>query len=223
MNNTYDLLFADLEGTQMYAEFLKKHIQGTKIIEFACGTADLLHILNQDYDVLGVDIDETMLEKAIVKYPELKDKIVKGSFLDFSSKTSYDTLVCVGDSLNYMESLEEMDAFVETAAKLSQTIIVDVHHPYRLIEFEEPYYEEGRLKEFDYAYQIECDQDRLVHTINYLNGQIEQVHQWVFDPFELINRFSDYDYEVEIYTDFDISGILEEGEKIMLIFSKGTV
>ena len=55
MNNVYDLLFSDLEGTKLYDKFLKKHIQGQTVLEFASGTGDLLNLLDQKYDVLGSD------------------------------------------------------------------------------------------------------------------------------------------------------------------------
>lgn len=220
MNNTYDVLFSDLEGTKMYFDFLVKHIKGKHLLEFASGTADLLHLLNQDYDVLGIDIDASMLKKAEDKYPELKDKMALGSFLDYKDEKNYDTVICVGDSLNYMASLDDLDQFVETTTNLSNHIIVDFHHPYRLIEFEEPYFEEGSTEFFDYAYQIEVYEDTLIHTINYLNGQIKQVYQWVFKPEDIIQRFKDKGYSATVYTDFDELGILDEGEKLMIIFSK---
>ena len=125
MNNTYDLLFSDLEGTKMYYDFLKKHIKGKSILEFASGTGDLLNLLNQEYDVLGVDIDDSMLKKAIDKYPGLDNKIQVGSFMDYKSDTMFDTLICVGDSLNYMQNKDNLNDFVETSTKLSNHIIVE--------------------------------------------------------------------------------------------------
>lgn len=220
MSNRYDLLFGDLKGTEKYYEFITKHIQGKNILEFASGTGDLLNLLNKDYEVHGIDIDEIMIEHAIQKYPSLKHKFTIGNFLDYTSDKTYDTLICVGDSLNYMHDEKELTSFVKTASALSDHIIVDFHHPYRLIEFEEPYFEEGSFDEFDYAYQIQIEEDYLIHTINYLNGQFEQVVQWIFKPNSLIQQFEKRGYESDIYTDFDTPGISEEGEKVMIIFSK---
>lgn len=220
VNNVYDLLFSDLEGTKLYDKFLKKHIQGQSVLEFASGTGDLLNLLDQKYDVLGVDIDEEMISKAILKYPHLKSKMVLGDFMHFEDTKRYDTCVCVGDSLNYMTTFEDMDAFVKTSSALSDHIIVDFHHPYRLEEFDIPYYEEGTVEDLDYAYQIEKDDDHLVHTINFLDGHFEQVIQWVFMPETLIERFENKGYQAYVFTDFDNEGILKEGEKIMVVFSK---
>lgn len=220
MNNTYDLLFSDLEGSKTYELFIKKHAKGKSLLEFASGTGDLLNLLDQTYDVMGVDLDESMLQSAIEKYPQLKNKMKVGNFLNYQNTKTYDTVICVGDSLNYMDDLDEMDQFVEVSSALSDLIIVDFHHPYRLSEFEEPYFEEGSIDDFDYAYQIEKHEDRLIHTINYLDGRLEQVYQWVFKPEDLISRFKAKGYTSQIFTDFEHQGILEEGEKIMCIFSK---
>lgn len=220
MSNRYDLLFGDLKGTEKYYDFVSKHIKGNKILEFASGTGDLLQLLDKEYDVVGVDIDEAMIDSALKKYPTLKDKLKIGNFLDYKTDETYDTVICVGDSLNYMHDEEELKQFVTTASKLSDHIIVDFHHPYRLTEFEEPYFEEGSFESFDYAYQIQIEEDYLVHTINYLDGQFEQVIQWVFEPKTLIQEFEKLGYESQLFTDFDTQGIQQEGEKVMAIFSK---
>ena len=220
MSNRYDLLFSDLKGTQMYVDFIKKHAKGKHWLEFASGTGDLLYYLNQDYDVLGVDLDEEMIQFALEKYPELSGKLVQGNFLTYQNENRFDTLICVGDSLNYTDNSDELHQFVEVASTLSDHIIVDFHHPYRLEEFKDTYYEEGSTDAFDYAYQIEVYEDRLIHTINYLNGQMEQVFQWVFNPLELITLFENKGYHTEIFSDFEYEGITNEGEKIMCIFTK---
>lgn len=220
MRTYYDALFSDLEGTKQYEQFLRKHIDGTHILEFACGTGDLLNLLSDYYNVFGLDLDSSMLETCLQKYPHLKDKVMLGNFLNYRSDTRYDTLICVGDSLNYMEDEVEMDAFVNTAASLSDTIIVDFHHPYRLTEFESEYYEEGSTEEFDYQYVIQVHDSNLVHTINFLDGTYDTVVQWVFEPTLLIGKFEKLCYIPTIYTDFDVPEIAVEGEKIMIVFRR---
>ena len=220
MRTYYDALFGDIEGTKLYNSFLRKHLIGKSVLEFACGTGDLMNLLSLDYDIKGIDIDSSMISKAVEKYPNLKDKIVLGNFLDYEDLNVYDSLVCVGDSLNYLQDLDELSAFVDTASKLSNHIIVDFHHPYRLVEFQDDYYEEGSTEGFDYSYLIEVYEDSLIHTINFLDGTYDTVLQWVFEPGLLIELFSKKGYSVELFTDFDTEGISSEGEKVMAIFHK---
>ena len=221
MNNYYDKLFADLEGTKIYYDFLKEHIKGETLIELASGTGDLLNLLSQDYQVFGIDLDETMLKSASLKYPHLENKMELGDFLSYHNQNQYDTLICVGDSLNYILNERDLDKFVNTSLSLSNHIILDFHHPYRLDEFQDGYFEEGIVDDLEYLYNIEIEDELIVHTINFLDGQYTQVIQWVFDPFILINKYIEKGYKVNILSDFENEGITEKGEKIMLIISKG--
>ncbi|HLV49621.1 MAG TPA: class I SAM-dependent methyltransferase [Erysipelothrix sp.] len=222
MSAYYDLLFSDLEGTALYFDFVKKHIDGTRIIEMACGTGDLLSLLSKEYDVVGVDLDVKMLDVALKKYPELEGKLFQGDFLNFQTEQRFDTLICTGDSLNYINNMNELESFVRNVVKLSDTVIVDMHHPFRLIEFREGYYEEGRTDSFDYSYLIDVSDDFLVHQINLLDGTFDTVVQWVFDPLKLKSLFENEGYQVHVFTDFDLEGYHQTGEKIMMIAKKVT-
>lgn len=215
----YDDLFSDLQGTQLYYEFIASHLKGHSILEFACGSGDLLNLFSKDYEIKGIDLDQSMLDKAVSKYPNLKDFVKQGNFLDYQDK-QYDTLVCVGDSLNYMLDINDLEKFVENAVKLSNYIIVDCHHPYRLIEFETPYFEEGSTENFDYAYLITANDQYLQHQINFLDGQVETIVQWVFQPTTLMDMFKNRGYNVKVYTDFEYEGISDEGEKVFMIFER---
>lgn len=223
MRQYYDTLFQDLEGTKSYEAFVRKHIKGTNVLEFACGTGDLLNLLLNDYVVEGIDLDPLMLNKAIKKYPQLENKVKLGNFLEYSPMKSFDTLICVGDSLNYLSTKEELEQFVEVVSKTANTLILDMHHLYRLSEFQDPYYEEGSTDMFDYMYVIEVEHDNLVHTINFLDGTFDQVVQWVFDPRLLVDMLIEKGYCVDVFTDFDTPGLASEGEKIMLVCNKGSV
>ncbi|AMC93293.1 SAM-dependent methyltransferase [Erysipelothrix larvae] len=220
MRQYYDSLFQDLEGSNMYADFVKKHGQGSTLLEFACGTGDLLVKLSDQFDCVGLDLDKTMIDKAIAKYPQFASKFTVGNFLTYRDTKHYDTLICVGDSLNYLHDEDELNQFVESATFFSNCIILDMHHPYRLEEFEDGYYEEGDTSEFQYMYVIDSEDDHLIHTINFMDGTFDQVLQWVFDPAILIEAFQAKGFTVEIYTDFETKGIESIGEKVMLVCKK---
>ncbi|CAM2787060.1 class I SAM-dependent methyltransferase [Erysipelothrix tonsillarum] len=220
MKTYYDKLFASQEGTQLYKTFIRNHAQGHTLLELACGTGDLLNELKESFSVKGVDLDESMLALGYEKYPELADKMVQGDFLTYEDDTVYDTLVCVGDSLNYILTEEDLLKFVNQSVKLSNCILLDCHHPFRLTEFADDYYEEGSTDDFDYAYQIEVDGEHLVHVINFLDGTFDSVYQWVFNPQILIDAYEKQGYHVTVLTDFEQPGITQEGEKLMFVIRK---
>ncbi|WP_159648499.1 class I SAM-dependent methyltransferase [Erysipelothrix aquatica] len=223
MKSYYDALFYDPKGAKRYYDFVNNHAVGPRVIEFACGTGDIMKMLSPDFEVVGVDIDPEMIEIAHQKYPELKDVTTVGDFLDYTPETPFDTAFCIGDSTNYILTPEDLERFIETMTNTSNHLIVDCHHPHRLNEFADDYYEEGSTDEFDYAYQIEVNEEHLVHVINFLDGTFDAIYQWVFDPKLLIDGFEKRGYKVTVYTDYIHKGFLPEGEKIVLVATKETL
>lgn len=217
MMQYYDVLFTQEEGLKLYTQYVQDYLIDGSVIEMACGTGDVLHRLALSHDVVGVDLDPAMLKTAVTKFPELEGLLFQGDFLSYQSDHRYDNLVCIGDSLNYILTLHGLQQFVETASALSDHLILDMHHPYRLIEFEDGFYEEGSTDAFDYAYQIERDDDYLMHVINFLDGTFESIQQWVFDPQILIDLLKDKGYEITLLNDFTEGPLLEEGEKVRLV------
>lgn len=219
MKTYYDKLFANPEGIEAYASYVKDNLIPGSVLELACGTGDVLIQLGPD--AVGLDIDQDMLDQALIKYPELEGRLILSDFTSYKSDKTYDNLVCIGDSLNYLLDKKELYDFIDNSVKLSDHIILDSHHPYRLKEFEEPYFEEGSVEDFDYAYQISIEDGIfLVHLINFLDGTYDSVTQWVFDPQLLIERYQEHGYDVRVINDFDHEGLLPEGEKVRYIANK---
>lgn len=220
MINYYDALFFDEQGLKTYSDFVLKHAKGDTLIEMACGTGDMLNLLQDKFEVTGVDIDPTMIETTVHKYPDLKAELLVGDFRNFNNGKRYDTAVCVGDSTNYINDKADLQRFVDTMTRLSDVIILDCHHPHRLKEFADDYLEEGSTDEFDYAYQIEVDGNHLVHVINFLDGTFDTIYQWVFDPKDLVKMLEDKGYYVQMFTDYTTKGYQAEGEKIVMLAKK---
>lgn len=213
----YDVLFTQEDGLKLYTQYVQDYLRDGSVIEMAAGTGDLLNTLSQDREVLGVDLDPSMIASAVKKHPHLQAFMVQGDFLTYTSDRKFDNYVCIGDSLNYILTLDGLKQFVNTASQLSDHLILDMHHPYRLIEFEDGFYEEGSTDTFDYAYQIERDEDYLMHVINFLDGTFESIQQWVFHPDVLIQLLKEKGYEVTLLNDFTKGPILEEGEKVRIV------
>ena len=220
MKTYYDALFYDELGFKLYLEYVETYLNPGSVIELACGSGDLLNALQTSHDVFGVDIDQRMLDLAAKKYPELDSKLSLGDFTSFKSNKKYDNLVCIGDSLNYLLDKEDLFSFIDHSIRLSDHIILDSHHPARLDEFEEGFFEEGSTEEFDYAYEIRREEDFLIHTINFLDGNFDVIYQWVFDPKMLIERYESLGYEVKVLNDFTESEIQITGEKVRYVIDK---
>ncbi len=220
MKTYYDALFYDEVGFNLYLSYVEKYVNPGSLIELACGSGDLLNALESSHDVFGVDIDQKMIDLALEKYPALDSKLSLGDFTNFKSEKIYDNLVCIGDSLNYLLDKEDLFSFIDHSIQLSNHLILDSHHPARLEEFEDGFFEEGSTDQFDYAYEIRREDDFLIHTINFLDGNFDVIYQWVFDPKLLIDRYESLGYKVKVLNDFTESEILKTGEKIRYVIDK---
>ncbi len=223
MKTYYDKLFTQENGIKLYADYVFKYLKDGSVLELACGSGDLLNLMSENHEVLGVDLDPEMLKQTAIKFPMLKDKIVMHDFLTFKSDKKYDNLVCIGDSLNYILSEEDLIQFLDNAGNLSDHLILDSHHPARLLEFQDGYYEEGSTDTFDYAYEISCEDEYLLHVINFLDGHYDVINQWVFDPNIVIKHLKSLGYDVTVLNDFTEGDIHKEGEKVRYVATRSVL
>ncbi len=222
----YDVLLGDRQGTELYYNYLSKYVE-YPLLELACGTGDLLALLAQPKQyTVGIDLDAQMLNQAFEKSNNFK--LFKADMRDFELYETFKTIICVGDSLNYLNTndlyltLEQMDKHLDFNGK----VIIDLHHPSRLEEFEDPFIEEGIINSnLFYQWTIASDQQELIHSFHFFdeNGHVLQdktIVQYVHLAHPVIKWFHQHGYHVEYNQDFGLP-IKATGEKIFIIASKG--
>lgn len=81
----YDyLVYSDVRNEYEVGEIVNKTSPSSTsiILDIGCGTGNVANLLNKKrYNVIGVDNSQDMINKTIVKYPQLKNKLVKGNVL----------------------------------------------------------------------------------------------------------------------------------------------
>ncbi len=222
LDELYDELLADHEGTLSYADFTRRHARGIRCLELACGSGDLLVELEKMFPMLsGLDTSQVMLDKARQKAGD-QVQLIQADMCRYRSDILYDTLLCFGDSINYLLSEESVRDFVSTTCALAtQRILLDLHHPSRLAEFQEGYVEEGVVEGVEYLWQIQSSANRLYHQFTFYTEPMvkESVTQQVYSIDWLITLYREQGWSAEVYTDFTIHG-KAEGEKYFLVLSK---
>lgn len=218
LDKYYDLILGDLEGMEMYADFLKKHSLPTSLLEFACGTGDLIG-LTQDYfsHLIGVDLSTSMITQAQSKFINPHISFVVGDMMTYQTKA--DTVVCFGDSLNYLLEKTEVETFVKNSSECAlDCILIDCHHPSRLMEFSEGYEEDGQVEEIDYSWHLQSQGEYLIHQFNFYGTSMskEEVIQRVYDPQWVGSLYETLGWQVNYWTDFVYPGIEATGEKVFL-------
>ncbi len=165
----YDEILADPQFSKTFYQTLKPFLK-EPLLECACGSGDLLIEIQKDFQAMGLDLDSQMLELAQKKGAT---DLIQGDMLDLSQFKELNTVICVGDSLNYLIDKERVEKFfkeVYSSLNVGGHFIFDMHTINRLQEFKEPFIEEANMGEYQYQWSIISEQDYISHQfIFYIN------------------------------------------------------
>ncbi|HID93382.1 MAG TPA: class I SAM-dependent methyltransferase [bacterium (Candidatus Stahlbacteria)] len=112
----YDELMGSIFYDKMlpYFELLikKYRIEGKKMLELACGTGTCsIYFAKHGYNVKGLDVSTSMLEIARKKASRegVNIEFVKADMRNFNFDETFDLVVCLFDSINYILKKEELE------------------------------------------------------------------------------------------------------------------
>lgn len=115
----------------------KNNIKGKTLLDLACGTCSVsLPLAKYGYKIIGVDLSENMLEIASEKLFEsgCDFSLIKGNMADFAIPERADAAVCSLDSINHLNSLDEVKSTfrcVYESLKDNALFIFDVNTIYK--------------------------------------------------------------------------------------------
>ncbi|MBR0461437.1 MAG: class I SAM-dependent methyltransferase [Erysipelotrichaceae bacterium] len=215
----YDFLLGDEEGFSLWLEYIEKEPFKT-CLELASGSGVMARILkDKGYEVTASDISDEMIEVAGRNFD---GEYLRLNMIDFELHRTYDLVLCIVDSINYLyeEELETMFKSVYRHLNEGGRFIFDMHHKERLNEFAEEYIEEGQIDEDTY-YQWTINADKDENTLNehftfYTpDGMIQEHHtQNIFDPNMVREKMENCGFDTEMIEDF------VEDEKVLVIGRK---
>ncbi|MBQ0064700.1 MAG: class I SAM-dependent methyltransferase [Firmicutes bacterium] len=224
----YDCLVKDDEATQDWVKWIGKYVSPCKTLELACGSGEITEQLSEKgYQVTALDLSAQMVEQAKAKDVEGKIEFFVQDMKDLSNFSSFDTILCLCDSFNYILSKEEISAFIkEVSEHLNENgyFLFDTHSLDRMSEFEEEWNETGIFEDgCGYQWSISSEQDWLYQDFAFYlpNGEMIQEHhlQKIYDPAWLEEELRQYFEIVSVDTDFILPGI-QEGEKYFYVLRK---
>ena len=110
LNNDYDF----------WIPFIRSQIPSVlsngNMIEFGCGTGNVLVNFRNEYKLAGVDISENMLKHAIEKLPEAE--FFNQDMVHYKSNKKYQVALCLFDSINHILDFNDWKLFFENVAEL---------------------------------------------------------------------------------------------------------
>lgn len=122
----YDAVMEDV-NYELWADFidaiiLKHHPKPKTILELACGTGSLSLFLDEleCYDILATDKSLPMIEKARKKNEAMQCNVdfEVMDFLDIDVDRTFDIVVSIFDSVNYLQTSDEVLRFLEEVQKV---------------------------------------------------------------------------------------------------------
>lgn len=93
----------------------KKSLEPELILEMACGTGGLTEKLARDYKIHAFDLSYDMLSVCQNKIRRKNLKLFKQNMVGFSAPASYDAIISVADSLNYVTDEKDFEAAIKSS------------------------------------------------------------------------------------------------------------
>ena len=223
----YDALVKDDEATQAWVDWMAAWKPGKKVLELACGSGEITHELAcLGYDMTALDLSAKMIERAKEKDVENRIQFYVQDMLDLSNFSTYDAILCLCDSFNYILEKEDVISFFEQVDAHLQAdglFFFDMHSWDRLEEFRDEFNEAGCFEDGCQCQWSIMAEDEFVYQdfAFYKDGQMVQEHhiQRVYDPIWIQKELEKYFHILSITTDFDQEGLCE-GEKYFYVCQK---
>ena len=176
----YDLL-VDLDYDQ-YVDIIRKHIpKGAKVIDLACGTGQVISMLQDEYQFVGADVSEDMLEMAAKKNPNV-DFFVHDIRDPFYIE-QIQGAICTVDSFKYLTENQDLETAIEN---IDKSLPAGGHFIFDVIT-------EERLAELDdYLYVSDIEMGTMIWSAEVKDDTVEhQLVMYIMGSDGLYERFEE--------------------------------
>lgn len=194
----YDLLM-DKDLYFQWANFVFENVPCHQtILDLACGSGDLLTLLNKNYDVIGADLSEDMLVVSREKLPG-SIPLLQLDMRDFELENRVDAITCFADSLCYLKDKEELQSafqHIYVALKPGGVFLFDVHSIQQMAFFDTYQFQYvDNTTVFTWESEQGADETSVRH---YLTGCVE-LDNGLYERFDEVHE--ERTYPVAVYLD----------------------
>ncbi len=135
-----DFDYADL------ATRIKKYLKPGKVLDLACGTGKMIALLSDEYEMIGSDFSEEMLEVARGRNSDVS--LFMHDLKDDFYVEDLDNVICTVDSLNYLLDINDLkNVFDNVHSNINDGMFIfDVHS-------------ESKLKRMNDYLHVDLDED----------------------------------------------------------------
>ena len=232
----YDKLMYDLDYEKIY-KFIKdllgkKSLEPKLILEMACGTGGLTEKLARDYKLHAFDLSDDMLSVCENKIRSKNLKLFKQNMAGFSAPSTYDAIISVGDSLNYLTDVRDFEAAIKsTYAYLKEDgiFIFDLNTEYKFKNI--PPVTVDEVDDVLYIWENIYDEEEKLNTygVNFFRNIKDNDYRRFYE--EHLERAYDLSFvknllgkigfkEIEVYDDYEFKEAGEETSRYTIIARK---
>lgn len=232
----YDKLMYDLDYEKIYKfikELLgKKSLEPKLILEMACGTGGLTEKLARDYKLHAFDLSDDMLSVCQNKIRSRNLRLFKQNMAGFSAPSTYDAIISVGDSLNYLTDVRDFEAAIKSAyayLKEDGIFIFDLNTEYKFKNI--PPVTVDEVDDVLYIWENIYDEEEKLNTygVNFFRNIRDNDYRRFYE--EHLERAYDLSFvknllgkigfkEIEVYDDYDFKEAGDETSRYTLVARK---
>ncbi|MCW9708232.1 class I SAM-dependent DNA methyltransferase [Fodinibius salsisoli] len=221
------------------ALMLQHHPNPESVMELACGTGSLALSLDEleCYEMWGTDRSPEMIAKARQKN---KDRMCSVNFsvmnfLDITIDRTFDVVICVFDSINYLHEPKQVLRFLQECQKLlgpKSLLIFDFTTPINSMEAIDYLNNEEDTTDnhFHFLRRSTYDAEKQIHTNRFEIQKLSADHQTVEEEFVEVHRQKIYTLQqmldiidqtpytvVAKYNEFEFEEANEESLRITMV------
>lgn len=223
----------DLDYEKIY-KFLrevlgKKSLEPELILEMACGTGGLTEKLARDYKIHAFDLSDDMLSVCENKIRSKNLKLFKQNMVGFSAPESYDAIISVGDSLNYLTDEKDFEAAIKSSydhLKDGGIFIFDLNTEYKFKNI--PPVTVDEVEDVLYLWENIYDEEEKLNTygVNFFRNIKDNDYRRFYE--EHLERAYDLSFvknllektgfkDIEVYDDYEFKEVRDETSRYTFI------
>lgn len=112
--DNYSSIFPLDDSTIEFIDSRLARARKGKILDIGCATGDLaIALSDKGYTVLGVDLDERMIDIAVKKGNRHSVSFKKADMMTLDRDTAYDCILCLGNTMPHVSSWQDLGRFIE--------------------------------------------------------------------------------------------------------------
>ena len=176
---------------------IKKHLIPGRVLDLACGTGRVISLLRDDFDMIGSDLSEEMLEVARGRNYDVS--LFLHDLKDDFYVENIDNIICTVDSLNYLLVKDDLlNVFRNVHHNLTDGVFIfDIHAESKLDTMED-YLHVDLDEDVSYIWKTDVINEYLHHFLTFFVLE-EDTYQ----------RF-DEEHIQRVYSELEIEEILSE-------------